>query len=49
MMKTTSEKKTIRIFAIASFLNDMGSDMIYPVWLLPEFPSLKQRTADLFQ
>ncbi len=25
-------KKTIRTFAAASFLNDMGSDMIYPVW-----------------
>ena len=27
-------KKTIRTFAWASFLNDMGSDMIYPVWPL---------------
>jgi MFS family permease len=27
-------KKTIRTFAIASFLNDMGSDIIYPVWPL---------------
>jgi len=26
--------KTIRTFAFASFLNDMGSDMIYPVWPL---------------
>ena len=23
--------KTVRIFALASFLNDLGSDMIYPV------------------
>lgn len=27
-------KKSIRAFAWASFLNDMGSDMIYPVWPL---------------
>jgi MFS family permease len=27
-------KKTIRTFAWASFLNDMGSDIIYPVWPL---------------
>lgn len=25
-------KKTIRTFALASFLNDFGSDMIYPIW-----------------
>ena len=27
-------KKTIRTFAIASFLNDMGSDIISPIWPL---------------
>jgi MFS family permease len=27
-------KKTVRTFAAASFLNDMGSDMIYPIWPL---------------
>jgi MFS family permease len=27
-------KKTIRTFAIASFLNDMGSDIINPIWPL---------------
>jgi len=27
-------RKTIRIFALASFLNDMGSDIIYPIWPL---------------
>jgi MFS family permease len=27
-------KKSIKAFAWASFLNDMGSDMIYPVWPL---------------
>jgi MFS family permease len=26
--------KTIEVFATASFLNDMGSDMIYPIWPL---------------
>lgn len=35
-MKEEKEKskKIIRTFAAASFLNDMGSDMIYPVWPL---------------
>jgi len=27
-------KKTVRIFALASFFNDLGSDMIYPIWPL---------------
>jgi MFS family permease len=27
-------RKTIRVFAAASFLNDLGSDIIYPVWPL---------------
>lgn len=27
-------KKTIRTFALASFFNDLGSDMIYPIWPL---------------
>jgi len=27
-------KKTIRTFALASFLNDLGSDIIYPIWPL---------------
>lgn len=31
---TTENKKTIRTFAWASFLNDFGSDMIYPIWPL---------------
>jgi MFS family permease len=29
-----SVRKKVRTFALASFLNDMGSDMIYPVWPL---------------
>ena len=33
-MEPKEKKNTIRIFLWASFLNDMGSDMIYPVWPL---------------
>jgi MFS family permease len=33
-MESKEKKNTIRIFVWASFLNDMGSDMIYPVWPL---------------
>lgn len=34
-MKTKTEsEKTIWTFAIASFLNDLGSDIIYPIWPL---------------
>ena len=33
-MEQKEKKQTIRIFAWTSFLNDMGSDMIYPVWPL---------------
>ena len=33
-MENNNSKKTIRTFAIASFLNDLGSDMIYPIWPL---------------
>lgn len=29
-----NNRKTIRIFAAASFLNDLGSDIIYPIWPL---------------
>ncbi len=32
--KRTSPGKKIRVFAAASFLNDMGSDIIYPIWPL---------------
>ena len=31
-MQSPESKKTIRIFAWASFLNDLGSDIIYPIW-----------------
>lgn len=33
-MERSDTRKSIRIFAAASFLNDLGSDMIYPVWPL---------------
>jgi c-di-AMP phosphodiesterase-like protein len=33
-MEQKETRKTIRTFALASFLNDLGSDMIYPVWPL---------------
>lgn len=31
-MAQKETKSTVRIFALASFLNDFGSDMIYPIW-----------------
>jgi MFS family permease len=34
MTEQEQKKRTIRVFASASFLNDMGSDMIYPIWPL---------------
>lgn len=33
-MATPTSKKTVRTFALASFLNDVGGDMIYSVWPL---------------
>lgn len=33
-MDKPDSRKTVRTFALASFLNDLGSDMIYPVWPL---------------
>ena len=33
-MPNKQSKKYVWIFAFASFLNDMGSDMIYPIWPL---------------
>jgi MFS family permease len=33
-MSQAGSKKSIRIFAAASFLNDLGSDIIYPIWPL---------------
>jgi MFS family permease len=31
-MSKDQAKKAVRTFALASFLNDFGSDMIYPIW-----------------
>lgn len=33
-MESKEKKSTLRTFAWASFLNDLGSDMIYPIWPL---------------
>jgi len=33
-MTVKGSRKTIGVFALASFLNDFGSDMIYPIWPL---------------
>ncbi len=40
-------KKTVRVFAAASFLNDLGSDIIYPVWPLFVTGVLKANMAAL--
>lgn len=48
MVKKDSEsKKTIRIFAVSSFLNDLGSDIIYPIWPLFVTTILKANMAAL--
>jgi MFS family permease len=41
------DKKTIRVFAASSFLNDMGSDIIYPIWPLFVTDVLKANMAAL--
>ncbi len=33
-MERRRTRRTIAVFAVASFLNDLGSDMIYPIWPL---------------
>ncbi len=33
-MDEKGTRKTLRTFAAASFLNDLGSDIIYPIWPL---------------
>lgn len=40
-------RQTIRTFAAASFLNDMGSDIIYPIWPLFVTQVLKANMATL--
>ena len=39
--------KTIRLFAVAAFLNDLGSDIIYPIWPLFVTTVLKANMAAL--
>jgi MFS family permease len=46
-VETKDKKNTIRIFLLASFLNDLGSDMIYPVWPLFVTTVLKANMAAL--
>jgi len=43
----SESRKTIRTFAVASFLNDMGSDIINPVWPLFVTQVLKANMAAL--
>lgn len=45
--KQKQAKKEIRVFAAASFLNDMGSDIIYPIWPLFVTEVLKADMAAL--
>ena len=45
--QTDQEKRTIRVFAASSFLNDMGSDIIYPIWPLFVIDVLKADMAAL--
>lgn len=45
--QSAEPKKTIRTFALASFLNDLGSDIIYPVWPLFVTTILKANMAVL--
>jgi hypothetical protein len=45
--QTGQEKRTIRVFAASSFLNDMGSDIIYPIWPLFVTDVLKADMAAL--
>jgi MFS family permease len=45
--KPASPGKNLRIFALASFLNDLGSDIIYPVWPLFVTTVLKADMAAL--
>lgn len=33
-MDDSNARKTLKAFALSSFLNDLGSDMVYPVWPL---------------
>jgi MFS family permease len=43
----SQENKTVRLFALAAFLNDLGSDIIYPIWPLFVTTALKANMAAL--
>jgi MFS family permease len=45
--KARETRRTVRTFALASFLNDMGSDIIYPIWPLFVTQVLKANMAAL--
>ncbi len=45
--ESTQAKKKLRVFAAASFLNDLGSDIIYPIWPLFVTQILKANMAAL--
>ncbi len=47
MAQAGKDRKTVRIFAAASFLNDLGSDIIYPIWPLFVTTVLKANMAAL--
>ncbi|HOC78472.1 MAG TPA: MFS transporter, partial [Methanofastidiosum sp.] len=34
MKNSKDEKRDLYVFSLASFLNDLGSDIIYPIWPL---------------
>ena len=40
-------RRTLRIFALAAFFNDMGSDMVYPIWPIFLTTVLKANMAAL--
>jgi len=46
-MKEKNRTKALRTFALASFLNDLGSDIIYPIWPLFVTTVLKANMAVL--
>ncbi len=43
----SQENRTVRLFAAAAFLNDLGSDIIYPIWPLFVTTVLKANMAAL--
>ena len=47
MPDTQEPKKTIRTFATATFFNDLGSNMAYPIWPFFVTETLKANMAAL--